>query len=118
MASDWCRVGPLLFGAGFHHLGELGVDRQLGPGLSLLERPVGLVERLLGEESEAHRARVPRPLATRILGPELGPEVVAIFGDDVIEGSDGMQTHGACDSSEVTRMDPGPYHWNAAKIGS
>ena len=110
MASDWWRVGPLLFGSGFHDLGELPVDRQLGPELPLLEGPVSLIERLLGEESRSIELAFQGRSQLEILGPELRPEVVPIFGDDVVQGSDGMKTHETRDSSEVTRTDPGPYH--------
>ena len=91
MASDWWRIGPLLFGAGFHDLGELPVDRQLRPELSLLEGPVGLVKWLLGEESRSIELAFQGRSQLEILGPEFGPQVIAILVNNVIESSNRMQ---------------------------
>ena len=81
------------------------------PQLPDFQQPtVSLVERLLGEESRSIELAFQGRSQLGILGAELRPEVVPIFGNDVVQCSNGMKTHGACDSSEVTWTEPGPCH--------
>jgi hypothetical protein len=51
---------------------------------------MGLKERLLGEEQRLVQGLFERLAQAGIFGPELGPQVVAIFVNDVVEGKDGM----------------------------
>ena len=85
------QVGSLHTGPLLHHLGELGVDGQLPPRLATLERPMGLVERLLGQEARCVEFGFQCRPQLRVLRPELRPQVVGVFVDDVVEGFDGVK---------------------------
>src|SRR5271166_3673934 len=66
------------------------------PQLPDFQQPtVSLVERLLGEESRSIELAFQGRSQLGILGAELRPEVVPIFGNDVVQCSNGMKTHGA-----------------------
>ena len=87
------QIGRLALGAVLHHLRQLGIQRQLPPRRTALEGPVGLVERLLGQEATGVEFGLQRRPQLRVLGAELRAQVVGVFVDDVVEGFDGVEAH-------------------------
>lgn len=83
------------FRAVYHDPRQFGIERQLAPLLAVLEWTVRLEERLLREEQRLIEFSLQFGFQFRILGTELGAQVVPVFSNDMVEGKDGMEGYGS-----------------------
>src|SRR5690606_25091786 len=98
--------GPLGAGAPLHDGGQPRIQPEFTPRCALLEGAVGLEEGLLGEEEGPLERLLEVRAELRVPRAELGEEVGAVLGDDLINDSDGMERHG--EESEG----PSPLDWD------
>src|ERR1035441_2081103 len=87
------QKGVSAVGASGHGASECGINGEMIPRLAGAERPVRLIEWLLGEEERAVQFGFQRASQRPVAGAKFGLKMVAVFVNDVIEGDDGIQAH-------------------------